>query len=55
MTESHLRDDITLEHQLVLRSSSMLLQKEFEGTFGSETIERFLHSSYDDFGAPDHQ
>jgi arsenate reductase len=50
MTDSHLRDDISLEHQLVLRSSSSLLQKEFEGTFGAETIERFLHSSYDDFG-----
>ena len=34
----------------MLRSSSALLQKEFEGTFGAETIERFLHSSYDDFG-----
>ena len=37
MTDSHLRDDISLEHQLVLRSSSTLLQKEFEGTFGAET------------------
>ena len=51
MTETYLRDDIPLEHQLVLRSSSTLLQKEFDGTFGAETIERFLHSSYDDFGA----
>jgi protein-tyrosine-phosphatase len=51
MTDIHLRDDIPLEHQLVLRSSANLLQKEFEGTFGAETIERFLHSSYDEFGA----
>jgi len=49
MTDNYIRDDITLEHQLVLRSSSMLLQKNFEGTFGQETIERFLYSSYDEF------
>ena len=35
MTETYLRDDIPLEHQLVLRSSSTLLQKEFDGTFGA--------------------
>ena len=51
MTDSHLRDDLQLEHQLALRSSAALLQKEFDGTFSAETIERFLHSSYDEFGA----
>lgn len=51
MIDTHLRDDIPLEHLVVLRSSSALLQREFEGTFGTETIERFLHSSYDEFGA----
>ncbi|MDP1878163.1 MAG: arsenate reductase ArsC [Actinomycetota bacterium] len=50
MTDTYLRDDIPLEHMVVLRSSSALLQREFEGTFGTETIERFLHSSYDEFG-----
>ena len=51
MTDSYLRDDLQLEHQLALRSAAALLQKEFDGTFGTETIERFLHSSYDEFGA----
>lgn len=51
MTDSYLRDDLQLEHTLALRSSAALLQKEFDGTFGTETIERFLHSSYDEFGA----
>ncbi|MHB1165014.1 MAG: arsenate reductase ArsC [Candidatus Nanopelagicales bacterium] len=51
MTDTYLRGDIPLEHLVVLRSSSALLQREFEGTFGTETIERFLHSSYDEFGA----
>lgn len=49
MTESYLRDDIPLEQAVVLRSSAALLQKQFDGQFGAETIERFLHSSYDEF------
>jgi len=44
------RDDITLDQQVALRSSAARLAQEFDGVFGSETIERFLHSSYDEFG-----
>ena len=51
MTDNHLRGDIPLEHRMVLRSSAMVLQKQFAGVFGEETIERFLHSSYDDFAS----
>lgn len=51
MTDEDLRDDIPLEHLVVLRSSSALLQRQFDGTFGTETIERFLHSSYEELGA----
>lgn len=49
MTSTYFRDDIADVHLLTLRSSSLLLQKEFSGTFGSETIERFLVTSYDEF------
>lgn len=49
MTDSFRRDDIPMEQQLVLRSTSLLLTKEFGGMFGAETIERFLISSYDEF------
>jgi protein-tyrosine-phosphatase len=42
------RDDIPTVHLLTLRSSSMLLQKNFDGVFSAETIERFLISSYDE-------
>jgi len=49
MNEDFRRDDIPLEHQLVLRSSAVLLQSNFEGMFGAETIERFLITSYDEF------
>jgi protein-tyrosine-phosphatase len=43
------RDDISELDQLTLRSSAMLLQKDFDGTFGAETIELFLLTSYEEF------
>lgn len=49
MTDSFSTDAVALEHQMLLRSSAALLQKDFEGQFGQETIERFLNSSYDEF------
>ena len=49
MTESYVRDDLSPLQQSVLRSSSILLQREFDGTFGAETIERIHYSSYDDY------
>lgn len=49
MTSTYFRDDIVEVHLLTLRSSSLLLQKEFSGIFGTETIERFLITSYDEF------
>jgi len=49
MTDSYIRDDLTLESRMVLRAAAARLQSEFDGTFGTETIERFLYSSYDEF------
>ena len=51
MTESYMREDIPMQHRILLRSASQLLQRQFDGSFGVETIERFLYSSYDEFGA----
>jgi len=51
MTDSQFRDDIPLMHVMTLRSSALLLQKEFTGMFSAETIERFLVTSYDDIAA----
>lgn len=48
MTISQFRDDLPKLHLSTLQSSSLLLQKGFEGTFGVETIERFLVSAYDE-------
>jgi arsenate reductase (thioredoxin) len=41
--------DLSIDQQLALRTAASNLAREFDGTFGSETIERFLHSSYDEF------
>ena len=43
------REDISLDQQLALRRSATRLATEYDGVFGSETIERFLHSSYEEF------
>ena len=49
MSRTWTRQDITLEQGLALRAASDRLAKEFHDTFGTETIERFLHSSFDQF------
>jgi arsenate reductase len=48
-TTSHLRDDLSIDQKLALKTAATRLQKEFGEMFGEETIERFLHSSYDQF------
>ena len=45
MTDSTL----TTDQQLSLRSAAQRLATQFDGTFNTETIERFLHSSYEQF------
>ena len=43
--------DITLDQQVALKSAASHLSLEFEGIFSVETIDRFVHSSYDQFAA----
>lgn len=43
------RTPITLDQQLALKRSAVRLARDFEGVYGAETIERFLHTSYDQF------
>src|SRR5687768_6452251 len=43
--------DLTLEQRAALRSAAANLRREFDGTFGVETIEQFLTSSYEQFAA----
>ena len=49
MSQTWTRRDITLEQSIALRAAAERLAGEFDGTFGTDTIERFLHSSYDQF------
>jgi arsenate reductase (thioredoxin) len=48
-TQDDQRPDLSVDQQLALRSAATQLQAEFDGVFGAETVERFLHSSYDRF------
>ena len=51
MTDSIVYDhqDLSDDQQLALRTAAARLALEFDGTYGTETIERFLHTSYDQF------
>jgi protein-tyrosine-phosphatase len=42
-------DTLSADQSLALRHAATRLADEFDGVFGAETIERFLHSSYDQF------
>ena len=47
--ESVVSQQITIDQQLALKTAATRLATEFETTFGAETIQRFLTSSYDQF------
>jgi arsenate reductase (thioredoxin) len=49
MTVTHRRPELSIDQQLALRTAASNLAREFDGTFGTDTIERFLYSSYDEF------
>jgi protein-tyrosine-phosphatase len=42
-------EDLTLEQQHALRLAATALRRDFDGIFGTETIEHFLATSYDQF------
>jgi arsenate reductase len=48
-TSPHLREDLSVDQQLALRTAATRLAAEFDGTYGTETVEPFLHASYDQF------
>ncbi|GHF27013.1 arsenate reductase ArsC [Pseudolysinimonas yzui] len=45
----YLRATVTLDQELALKTAAVRLARDFEGVYGTETIERFLHTSYDQF------
>jgi hypothetical protein len=46
---AHPHPDLSIDQQLALRTAATRLHSEFGEHFGVETIERLLHSSYDQF------
>lgn len=51
MTAGIQRPDLSIDQHLALRTAAVRLYDSFSDVFGVETIERFLHSSYDEFAA----
>ena len=49
LTDGYRRDDLSIYQQLALRTAAVRLSEQFADVFGTETIERFLHTSYDQF------
>lgn len=49
MTETYPYANLTVDQTLALKQAAESLHSEFADMFGAETIERFLHSSYDQF------
>ncbi|GAA1036621.1 arsenate reductase ArsC [Virgisporangium ochraceum] len=48
-TTTYEHRDLSVDQQLALRTAATRLGREFDGTYGTETIERFLYTSYDQF------
>ncbi|CAM3760084.1 arsenate reductase ArsC [Kibdelosporangium persicum] len=48
MTETH---ELSIDQQVALSTAAARLKREFDGVFGKETIELFLHTSYDQFAS----
>jgi hypothetical protein len=49
LPDSYRRPELSIDQQLALLTAARRLGDDFTGVFGEETIERFLHSSYDQF------
>jgi protein-tyrosine-phosphatase len=51
VTDTSQRERLPIDQQLALRTAAVNLGDTFASIYGTETIERFLHSSYDQFAA----
>jgi protein-tyrosine-phosphatase len=45
------RQDLSVDQQLAMKTAAARLQERFGGTFSTETLERFLYHSYDEFAS----
>ena len=48
---AHVHTDLSIDQRLALKTAAAALQSDFGEMFGVETIERFLHLSYDQFAS----
>lgn len=46
---AHHHEDLSIDQRTALATAAMRLRREFDAVYGVETIERFLHTSYDQF------
>jgi protein-tyrosine-phosphatase len=44
-------DDLSIDQRSALRTAALRLRDEFAGVYGTDTIERFLYTSYDQFAS----
>jgi protein-tyrosine-phosphatase len=51
MTETSTWSTLDLDQTVALRTAATRLARDFEGIYGTETIDRFLHSSFDQFAS----
>ena len=51
MSDNTTTTDLSIDQRLALKTAATRLENEFSDMFGVETIERFLHSSYDQFAS----
>ncbi|MEV4663903.1 arsenate reductase ArsC [Micromonospora echinofusca] len=49
MTDTRSHPNLAVDQQVALRTAATRLAAEFDGTYGTETVERFLHASYEQF------
>ena len=49
MTQTRSWSTLSLDHGLAMKTAATRLSTQFNGVFGQETIERFLHSCFDQF------
>jgi arsenate reductase (thioredoxin) len=50
-TTAHSFGDLSIDQRLALRTAARRLGDEFTGVYGTETIERFLYTGYDQFAS----
>lgn len=49
MRSVYRRPDLSIDQQIAMKTAASNLRRAFDGVFGTETIERFLLTSYDEF------